>query len=239
MTTTSTTTHSSRGLRHRRPRRGAVPFMAPLLFRAGAAGVRRCGGATRPPWPAPRDASPAQGASPASWPATPVRAAGSDGPRTAPRPHQRYGSSRTPARFRRPLRDHPGPRPYPAGHLGLFTDVTHAGGRSDLRAWHNLHFATCLAVFLTFGHQLSDGPLFALRPRAPPPSARHAQVRRWSAPRSAARHRAPGCGPRDSTHMNPEAAPSRSLFRRERAPPHLGHGLLPKPCARPVAPVQR
>lgn len=39
MTTTSTTTHSSRGLRHRRPRRGAVPFMAPLLFRAGAAGV--------------------------------------------------------------------------------------------------------------------------------------------------------------------------------------------------------
>lgn len=39
MTTTSTTTRSSRGIRHRRPRRGAVPFLAPLLVRVGAAGV--------------------------------------------------------------------------------------------------------------------------------------------------------------------------------------------------------
>ncbi|MFJ2397321.1 hypothetical protein ACIOTI_31770 [Streptomyces sp. NPDC087843] len=36
----TTTTHPSRGMRHRRPRRSAVPFLAPLLIWAGAAGVR-------------------------------------------------------------------------------------------------------------------------------------------------------------------------------------------------------
>jgi ferredoxin-NADP reductase len=40
MTTTfTTTTHASRGMRHRRPRRSAVPFLAPLAIWAGAVGV--------------------------------------------------------------------------------------------------------------------------------------------------------------------------------------------------------
>ncbi|MEV5162072.1 ferric reductase-like transmembrane domain-containing protein [Streptomyces sp. NPDC053728] len=38
-TTLATTTDTGRGLRHRRPRRTAVPFLAPLVIWAGAAGV--------------------------------------------------------------------------------------------------------------------------------------------------------------------------------------------------------
>ncbi|MEV6534830.1 ferredoxin reductase family protein [Streptomyces sp. NPDC051639] len=197
MTTMFTTTRSSRGMRHRRPRHSAVPFLAPLLIWAGAAGVLALW------W---SDTTAVVG--PAGWLTGAGRITGL---------LAGYACAVLLALMARvPLLDHTigtdrlarwhafGGRcaislalahtllviwgysltshtnvvsqtstlvlHYPdllKGTAGLLlflaTGVLSARAarrRMSYETWHYLHFATYLAVFLTFGHQLSNGADF-------------------------------------------------------------------------------
>ncbi|WP_326843723.1 ferric reductase-like transmembrane domain-containing protein [Streptomyces sp. NBC_01558] len=198
MTTTFTsTTHRDHGTRHRRPRRGWVPFLAPLAIWAGAAGVLALW------W---SDTTSVVG--PAGWLTGAGRITGL---------LAGYGCAVLLALMARmPLLDHTvgtdrlarwhalGGRcvislalahtlliiwgysltshtdvisqtstlvlNYPdllKGTIGfalfLATGILSARAarrRMSYETWHYLHFATYLAVFLTFGHQLSNGADF-------------------------------------------------------------------------------
>ncbi|MFJ2651601.1 ferric reductase-like transmembrane domain-containing protein [Streptomyces sp. NPDC087420] len=194
----TTTTYASRGTRHRRGRRGIVPFLAPLVIWAGAAGVLALW------W---SDTTSVVG--PAGWLTGAGRITGllagyacavllalmarvplldhTIGTDRLARWHALGGrctvalalahtlliiwgyslSSRTDvvSQTSTLLLHYPDLLKGTAGFLlFLATGVLSARAarrRMSYETWHYLHFATYLAVFLTFGHQLSNGADFA------------------------------------------------------------------------------
>ncbi|MFD7089659.1 ferric reductase-like transmembrane domain-containing protein [Streptomyces sp. NPDC059896] len=192
-----TTTYASRGLRHRRPRRSAVPLLAPLVIWAGAAGVLTLW------W---SDTTSVIG--PAGWLTGAGRITGllagyacavllalmarmplldhTIGTDRLARWHALGGRCTVSLALAHTLliiwgyslASHTGVvgqtstlvLNYPdllkgtAGFLlFLATGVLSARAarrRLSYETWHYLHFATYLAVFLTFGHQLSNGADF-------------------------------------------------------------------------------
>ncbi|MFB7557485.1 ferredoxin reductase family protein [Streptomyces brevispora] len=198
MTTTfTTTTYASRGMRHRRPRRSVVPFLAPLLIWAGAAGVLALW------W---SDTTSVVG--PAAWLTGAGRITGllagyacavllalmarvplldhTVGTDRLARWHAWGGRCTVSLALAHTLliiwgyslTSHTGLVSqtgtlvfhYPdllKGTVGfllfLATGILSARAarrRMSYETWHYLHFATYLAVFLTFGHQLSNGADF-------------------------------------------------------------------------------
>ncbi|WP_406384204.1 ferric reductase-like transmembrane domain-containing protein [Streptomyces sp. NBC_01618] len=198
MTTTFTsTTYESRGMRHRRPRRSFVPFLAPLVIGAGGAGVLALW------W---SDTTAVVG--PAGWLTGAGRITGllagyacavllalmarvplldhTIGTDRLARWHALGGrctislalahtlliiwgyslTSHTSVvgQTSRLVLHYPDLLKGTAGFLlFLVTGVLSARAarrRLSYETWHYLHFATYLAVFLTFGHQLSNGADF-------------------------------------------------------------------------------
>ncbi|MFG2425326.1 ferric reductase-like transmembrane domain-containing protein [Streptomyces sp. NPDC048448] len=197
MTATSTATYASRGMRHRRTRRGAVSFLAPLVIWAGAAGVLALW------W---SDTTSVVG--PAGWLTGAGRITGllagyacavllalmarmplldhTIGTDRLARWHALGGRCTVSLALVHALLviwgysltshtnvvsqtstlvlDYPDLLKGTAGFLlFLVTGVLSARAarrRLSYETWHYLHFVTYLAVFLTFGHQLSNGADF-------------------------------------------------------------------------------
>lgn len=197
MTTTFTSTYASRGMRHRCPRRSAVPFLVPLVIWAGAAGVLALW------W---SDTTSVVG--PAGWLTGAGRITGllagyacavllalmarmplldhTIGTDRLARWHALGGRCTVSLALAHTLLiiwgysltshtnvvsqtstlvlHYPDLLKGTAGFLLLLTtgilSARAARRRMSYETWHYLHFSTYLAVFLAFGHQLSNGADF-------------------------------------------------------------------------------